>query len=125
VSHPQEYSGFSVPKRSWIYIDGKAYEKGVDELPQSHHIIPEIQPYKSMITGEMITSRAKHRDHLKRHGCQEVGNEPLKWKPTEIPDVNPQGRKELIRAQIDSMSQRQFKEAIRKDVQRVKWETNY
>ena len=115
-------------RRSWVYIDGKAYEKGVDEIPERVQIIPEIQPYKSMITGEMITSRAKHREHLKKHGCKELGNEPLKWveKPYEgIPDVNPQRRKELIRSQIDAMTHREFKEAIRRDVQRVKWNSNY
>lgn len=36
---------------------------------------PDIQPYKSMVTGEMIGSRSQHRDHLKRHNVYEVGNE--------------------------------------------------
>ena len=39
------------------------------------HSLPDIKPYKSMITGEMITSRSVHRDHLKRHNCMEIGNE--------------------------------------------------
>lgn len=37
--------------------------------------MPDIKPYKSMVTGEMITSRSKHREHLKRHDLIEVGNE--------------------------------------------------
>jgi len=113
-------------KKSYIQINGVLYEKG-SEPQDFHYVLPEIEPYKSMITGEMITSRTKHREHLKKHGCQELGNEPLKWvkKPYEgIPDVNPQGRKELIRAQIDQMTHKQFKEAIRKDVERVKWNSN-
>ena len=49
-------------------------------LPMRRVILPayaveDIQPYKSMITGEMITSRSQHRAHLKQHGCEEVGNE--------------------------------------------------
>lgn len=40
-------------------------------------ILLDIQPYKSMIDGSMITSRSKHREHLKQHGCIEVGNEKL------------------------------------------------
>ena len=40
-----------------------------------HHIMPDIKPYKSMVTGEMITSRSKHREHLKMHGCIEIGDQ--------------------------------------------------
>lgn len=38
-------------------------------------IMSDIQPYRSMQTGEMITSRSKHKSHLKEHGLVEVGNE--------------------------------------------------
>lgn len=44
----------------------------------------DIQPYKSMITGEMITSRSHHRAHLRQHGCIEVGNEKIQPRK-EIP----------------------------------------
>lgn len=47
-------------------------------------VMSDIEPYQSMITGEMITSRRHHRDHLKDHGRIEVGNEkiePYKPKP--------------------------------------------
>ncbi len=43
----------------------------------SPQITPDIQPYRSAVTGEMITGRRQHREHLKRHGCEEVGNESL------------------------------------------------
>lgn len=39
------------------------------------YIQPDIAPYQSMITGEMITSRSQHRAHLKQHNCFEIGNE--------------------------------------------------
>jgi hypothetical protein len=42
---------------------------------QATYIAPDIQPYRSTITGEMITSRSQHREHLKRHNCFEIGNE--------------------------------------------------
>ena len=48
------------------------------------NIQANIQPYKSMVTGEMITSRSQHRKHLKEHKCVEVGNEPIKPKNTEF-----------------------------------------
>lgn len=43
-------------------------------------IMPDMKPYKSMITGEMIEGRASHREHLRRHGCIEVGNEKIEGK---------------------------------------------
>lgn len=117
-------------RRRFVQVNGELVEVGLDYTPDpkaDYHVMPDITSYKSMIDGTMITSRSQHREHLKAHGCKELGNEPLKWldKPyTGIPDVNPQGRKELIRTQIDQMTQRQFKEAIKRDVDRVKWNSN-
>jgi hypothetical protein len=52
------------------------------------HIVPDIQPYKSMVTGERIRGRAHHRDHLRRHDLIELGNEPVRdRKPKEMPPV--------------------------------------
>lgn len=49
-------------------------------------VMPDIQPYQSMIDGQMITSRSKHRAHLKQHGCIEIGNEKIAPpKPIEAP----------------------------------------
>lgn len=38
-------------------------------------VMSDIGPYQSIITGETITSRSKHREHLKVHNCEEVGSE--------------------------------------------------
>ena len=65
------------------------------EINQNMGIIADIKPYKSMVTGEIIHSRTKHRNHLKDHGCIEVGNETkyvskqpehkrVDWKPEII-----------------------------------------
>jgi capsule polysaccharide modification protein KpsS len=40
-------------------------------------VMNDIQPYKSMQTGEMIMSRSQHKAHLKQHGLIEIGNEKL------------------------------------------------
>ena len=110
--------------RSWVYIDGVAYEKGVDPLPERVQIMPEIEPYRSQITGEIITSRAKHREHLRRHGYQEIGNDSSLRKPyTGMPDTNPQGRKELLRAQVNAMTNKQFEAARMKDLNALRWKT--
>jgi|GEM_PF-3838050 len=53
------------------YADEKVRKAG-------YYINPDIQPYQSMKTGEMITSRKEHREHLKVHRLVELGNEPLK-----------------------------------------------
>jgi hypothetical protein len=45
------------------------------EVVNAPMVMADIQPYKSMINGEMITSRSQHRSHLKQHGMVEIGNE--------------------------------------------------
>jgi hypothetical protein len=113
-------------RRSWVYIDGQAYEKGVDALPEpvAPMVMPDIEPYQSMADGSIIKSRSQHREHLRRHNCVEVGNEALNQMAyyAKIPkDVAPQQRKEIIRAQVDAMTQKQFKAAIKRDADFVKW----
>ena len=41
------------------------------------HVIADIEPYQSTLTGETIGSRSKHRAHLREHGCVEIGNESM------------------------------------------------
>ena len=48
-------------------------------------VMGDIQPYQSMIDGSMIQSRSRHREHLKDHGCIEVGNEKQVPKPIRPP----------------------------------------
>lgn len=50
------------------------------------YVVADIQPYKSMVTGEMITSRSVHKQHLKDHKLVEIGNE----KPVSRAPVEPQ-----------------------------------
>ena len=113
-------------RRSWVYIDGKAYEKGVDPIPVRLQIMPDFdKPYKSMITGEWITSRAKHQEHLKRHGYVEIGNDSsLTKQRTQFPDAAPQQRKELLIAQVNEMTHEQWKAAGKRDLERIRWQTN-
>jgi hypothetical protein len=37
----------------------------------------DISGYVSQIDGSWIDSKSKHRNHLKQHGCIEVGNEKM------------------------------------------------
>lgn len=38
----------------------------------------DIGEYRSIVTGEMIGGRRQHKEHLKKHGLHEIGNEPIK-----------------------------------------------
>ena len=48
-------------------------------------VIGDIEPYRSVATGEVIGGRRQHREHLRSHGLTEVGNEQLS-RPT-MPDL--------------------------------------
>ena len=65
-------------------------------------IIPDIAPYQSVITGETIGGRAQHREHLKMHGCIEVGNEKMKPKPMRV--IPKQERVDAIRKAIHDLN---------------------
>lgn len=86
--------------------------------PEAPMVMRDIKPYKSMIDGRMINSRSAHREHLREHGCIEIGNE--KFSPVQTP-LDHAKRKELIRAQVDSMSEREFKKALARDIEFIKW----
>lgn len=115
-------------RKRYVQINGVLYERGQEPLPEGHMVIPDIKPYQSMIDGTMITSRSQHREHLKANGCVEVGNEAMKIAAQafkNLPDAAAQSRRELIRAQVDAMSHKDFKSAIKRDVDSVKWNSNY
>ena len=119
--HYQDIRGSECMRRRYIQRNGKL----VEVMPQSrksHEIMPDIKPYKSMVTGEMITSRSRHRQHLKDHGCIEVGNDtaPILNQYEKIPDKLSASRKEIIRQQIMDMPYKEFKAMLRRDVQRVR-----
>lgn len=85
-------------RQRWVYIGGEAIEVSSDYTPDPcafAMVMNDIQPYKSMITGEWITSRSHHRAHLKAHKVIEVGNETnyLQPKPKQLPA----GLKERVR----------------------------
>lgn len=75
-------------RKTFRFIDGEMVEITGDREPtRSHQVMPDIAPYQSTVTGEMITSRSAHREHLKAHSLVEVGNETkyLQPKPKQLP----------------------------------------
>lgn len=90
-------------RRRFIYpSDGSApFEADTSYAPPPRvYIQGDIQPYRSMVTGEVIQSRSTHRDHLKAHGKIELGNE--KFEPTRRPETT--GIKEDLARAIQQLS---------------------
>lgn len=107
-------------KRSYVQINGQLYERGQEPVADAPMVIGDIKPYQSQVTGEMITSRSQHREHLKAHNCVEIGDQ-TKYLQANRPNFESPQRKELIRAQVDAMSHAEFKRALQRDIERVKW----
>ena len=83
-------------RKSYVQINGVLYEKGTqpERTPSGPMLMKDIQPYRSMADGSIITSRSKHREHLKAHNCIEVGNETKYLQPKPL--TSPPGLKEAI-----------------------------
>lgn len=73
-----------------------------------HQIMLDIQPYKSMVDGSMITSRSKHREHLRQHNCIEIGNETMQNTPPPVQT----NRREMLHRRLGDMSDRQANQIL-------------
>ena len=66
-------------------------EVTVDERYKSEdpgfYVMPDIAPYQSQLTGEMVHSRSRHRALLRAHNCIEVGNETKYLRPKPMTPV--------------------------------------
>ena len=96
-------------RRRWVYDkSGRAIEVTEDWTPEprsEYHIMPDIKPYKSMIDGREITSRSKHREHLRANDCVEIGNDSSLSRPPK-PIQSPPGLKEKIIEAVRQVKQR-------------------
>lgn len=91
---------------TYVYRDGKFVVKGERLRADGLQIVPDIQPYQSMITGERIRSRSHHRDHLKDHGCIEVGNEKMEA-PKPVERMNSDQRRRMLHQQLENVTDKQ------------------
>lgn len=81
------FDNVKVERGSYVWRDGKFIPKRTAAPLGGHNIkrsdlpapmiMSDIQEYRSIIDGSVISSRSTHRDHLRQHGCEEVGNEQL------------------------------------------------
>jgi hypothetical protein len=83
---------------------GNSWVETTKQVSTAPMIMTDIQPYKSMIDGSMITSRSHHRNHLKDNGCIEVGNEKMESKP---PAPVKSKTREILHAQLANMTNNQ------------------
>ena len=60
-------------------------------------VMSDIEGYISQVDGSWIDSRTKHKDHLKRHGMVELGNDVINThKSVEISRKSQEQRKRTI-----------------------------
>lgn len=91
---------FILKSRDGVLTDEYLALPPVGHSKKSIFVMPDIAPYRSVIDGSMITGRKQHRDHLRAHGCFEVGNEKL---PQSRPQSDHNVRPELMRAMQQHM----------------------
>lgn len=83
-------------------FEGEAADKAWKEkqemtVREAPRVMSDIGGYISQVDGSYIDSRSKHRDHLKRHGMVELGNDlPKQQKSVEIDRKSQEQRKRTI-----------------------------
>jgi hypothetical protein len=100
-------------RRSWVYINGVAYEKGVDIIPDvggqaAPYFIPDTDSFVSPIDGTVVSGRKGLREHCKKHDV--VPTQELAGLPATRPAYQPskqevRERQEMIYAQVDKAIQ--------------------
>lgn len=93
----------------WARTDAVAGRK--TEGPQ---IVQDIAAYRSMIDGSVIDGRKRHRDHLKAHGCVEVGNDTSHMKRT--PQPVGQSRKESLHRLLADVGDRDIQRIVQTEL---------
>lgn len=80
-------------------------------------VIRDINPYKSMVTGEVVSGRRAHRDHLKRHNCIEVGNDTSHMKPAPT-QIDNSKRRAVLASLFADKSDRDISRMIKTEIDR-------
>lgn len=64
-------------KKVYIYDHetGKVIPREERRHESGLQIVSDIEPYRNVIDGGVISSRREHKEFLRRHGVEEVGNE--------------------------------------------------
>jgi hypothetical protein len=99
-------------RRSWVYIDGVAYEKGTEPNQSSvgtgPAIVPDSPDFISPIDRTVVRGRAGIRDHCARHNVVQTAE--LKGLPMGIQPSVPD-RKAIRRTIIDVINSKGYSDA--------------
>lgn len=73
----------------WVDDEGGVEVYGEkQETRRAFQIIPDLEPYRSPIDDAVVSGRVQHRDHMRRHDVEELGNEKAKpHKRVEMPSA--------------------------------------
>lgn len=96
-------------RRRYVQIGLDLVEVSDDWTPEptaDYHVMPDIKPYRSMIDGREVTSRSRHREHLRAHDCVEIGNDSSLYRKPK-PLESPPGLKEKIIRAVNEVEDRQ------------------
>jgi hypothetical protein len=92
-------------RKSYVQINGKLYEKGVDQIPddprsKSAAVYGDLPDFVSPIDGTVVSGRAGMREHCRKHDV--VPTADLKGLPHRRPEVQPDRAaiREEIRRQL-------------------------
>lgn len=69
-------------RKSWIYVDGVAYERGQEPPPEALHVIGDIAPFMSP-DGTFIEGKRAWREHLKATDSVEMSHADIKYAQNE------------------------------------------
>jgi len=69
-------------RRSWVYIDGVAYERGNEPPPPALHVIGDIAPFVNT-DGSLISGKSQWREHLKATDCIEMSHSDVAYAQKE------------------------------------------
>lgn len=99
------------------YVDGElvwARDDAFGEEPSAGpQVVRDIEPYRSMIDGSVIDGRKRHRDHLRAHGCVEVGNDTSHLSQKPVFKTN---RKESLHRMLADVGERDLKRIIQNEI---------
>lgn len=105
-----------MPRRSFVQIGGKLYERGVDVVPDdsgnlrgSASIMGDIPDFVSPIDGSVVSGRAGLREHCRRHDVVPTMDlKGLPPKPMVMP-INSQQRQQTRQVIADVINSRNYK----------------
>jgi hypothetical protein len=95
----------------WVRPDRSAG----DAQEPSPQVIRDLEPYQSMIDGSMIDGRKRHRDHLKAHGCVEIGNDTTH---ATRPAAKPASHKKLLSQMLGDVSERELQHMVKREIEK-------